>query len=60
MMFGNPKQIFKMLRVAGVRVKFDCEQRALIIVTDSGQQAHKFDDIEKMVNGDDEQRGETY
>lgn len=56
-MIGNPKQIFKMLRIAGVRVKFDLEQKALIISTDSAQQAHKFDDIEKLVNGDDDKRG---
>jgi len=57
-MFGltNPKQAFKLLRVMGVRVRFDLDQEALIISSDDGDQVHKFADIEKMVNGDDEQR----
>lgn len=52
-MFGNPKQIFKMLRVAGVKVRFDRKDECLVIATDDGEQRHKFDDIEKMVNGEE-------
>jgi len=47
----NPKTIFKMFQVAGVKIRFDLEQKALIIKNDNGDQVHKFDDIEKMVNG---------
>lgn len=56
MLFGNPKQIFKMMRVAGVRIKFDTDKKALVVTTDGGSQEHSFASIEKMVNGDDNKR----
>lgn len=53
-MFGmNPKGIFKLLRTMGVKVRFDQEQKALIIDQDGTEQIHYFADIEKMVNGDE-------
>lgn len=51
-MFGSPKAIFKMLRAAGIRVRFDVEKRALVIIGDDSEQVHNFDDIEKLVNGE--------
>lgn len=57
-MFGNPKQIFKVLRAAGVKVNFQDDDGKkidgnLVIKNDDKQEAHKFSAIEKMVNGDE-------
>jgi hypothetical protein len=51
-MLVNPKQLFKVLKAAGIRVRFDVEQKALVIITDQGEQVHPFAEIEKMVNGE--------
>lgn len=47
----NPKQIFKMLRVAGIKIKIDVDRKAFIIIKDGAETVHTFEDIEKMVNG---------
>jgi hypothetical protein len=54
-MFGNPKMIFKTLKAMGIKIKFDVDRKALVIKTDSAEQINSFEDIEKMVNGNDNQ-----
>ena len=48
----GPKTMFKILQAAGVKIRFDVDNKALIITNDDGEQTHSFDEIEKMVNGD--------
>lgn len=50
----NPKAIFKVLRAAGVRVRFDVDRKSLILRTDDGEKAFTFQEIEQMVNGADD------
>jgi hypothetical protein len=51
-MLVNPKQLFKVLKAAGVRVRFDLDKKALVVITDQGEKEHPFSEIEKMVNGE--------
>lgn len=51
-MFGlNPKSLFKMLQAAGIKIRFDLDKKAMIVKSDDGEQVHKFEEIERMVNG---------
>jgi len=48
----NPNTAFKMLKVSGIKVRFDSESRELVILNDDGEKRHSFDEIEKLVNGE--------
>ena len=48
----NPKALFKILRAAGVRIRFDGQRSVMIIETDQSRQEYTFAEIERLVNGE--------
>lgn len=55
-MFGfDPDFLAKMLRIAGVRVRFPLDQRVMIVERGADRTVITLDELEKKINGEQQQ-----